>query len=275
MTGEGGNELPRPNIKDSGKENPHEVFERTLETTRQVMDGLVGFATQNGINPIRFSHIPKVFGGEGHILLPPIAVMRRELANAHGESDLNSRTRALTARKTGEVFVPEEQAGSLHDVLHESIHRAAWLRDRELGLNTNTTNIANQLADGFGVSIDASGGIDPQSEYIQRFSETDEDRAHLIKYFTETLRTFTPRVTEGLVEWATQRADGIAKNSGIVIDMNEEDNVYDYEIQKLNKVRIQLMEDEKLTANQVDAKLITAALTGDISDLMPYLSSFI
>lgn len=275
MTGEGGNEFPKFDVKDTGKENPHEVFKRTLETTRQTMDGLVGFATQNGISPIKFSHIPRVFGADGHILLPPIETMRRELANAYGESDRTSRTRALTARKTGEVFVPEEQAGSIHDVLHESIHRAAWLRDRELGLNTNTTNIANQLAGGFGVSIDASGGIDPQSEYIQRFAETDEDRAHLIKYFTETLRTYTPRVTEGLVEWVTQRADSIAKNSGIVTDMHEDDNAYDYEIQKLNKVRTKFMEEEKLTQDQVDAKLITAALTGDISELIPYLSSFI
>lgn len=194
------NNQPKPQELGATKEDPHEVFRKTLETSRQTVDMLVGFATQNGVAPERFSHLTKVFEPDGHILLPPIEVMRAELVKMHGQNDQTMRTRALTARKTGQVFIPEEQAGSVHDVFHESIHRAAWLKDRELGLNTNTTDIVRQLASRFGVTISADGKVDPNSEYIKQYSQTDEEREYLIQFFTETLKEETPKVTEGLTE---------------------------------------------------------------------------
>lgn len=263
----------QPQIQELGaiKEDPHETFRETMETSRQIMDMLVGFATQNGVAPERFSHLTKVFEPDGHILLPPIEAMRAELVKMHGQNDQTMRTRALTARKTGQVFVPEEQAGSVHDVFHESIHRAAWLKDRELGLNTNTTNIVRQLASRFGVTISADGKIDPNSEYIKQYSQTDKERENLIQFFTETLKEETPRVTNGLTEWTTQRANNTATKKEAIVKMAEEDIVYEDEVRYISEVRLKLKEKNGLTDDQVDAKVIEAALTGDVSELLPFL----
>ena len=247
------------------KENPHEVFRQTLETSRQTMASIVSFVTQNGVAPERFSHLTKVFAPEGHVLLPPIETMRTELTRTYGQNDRTMRTRALTARKTGQVFVPEEQSGSVHDIFHESIHRAAWLRDRELGLNTNTTDIVQQLAGRYGVTISADGRVDPNSEYLKRYSQTDEEKENLIQFFTETLKEETSKVTEGLTEWTTQRAEGA------MVKTAEGEMAYEDEVRYINDVRSRLKEKEGITDAQADAKVITAALTGDISELLSYL----
>lgn len=259
-----------PQEVNAPRENPYEVFRQTLEMSRQTMDTLVDFATQNGVVAERFSHLARVFEADGHVLLPPMETMRRELVKIHGESDHTLRTRALMARKTGQVFVPEEQAGSVHDVFHESIHRAAWLRDRELGLSINTTDIVRQLANRYKVTISADGKVDPNSEYIKRFCQTDQERENHIQFFTETLKRETPRVTEGLTEWTTQRVNGMTTKEGVTIKMEEKDRVYEDEIQYINEVRAKLIKKEGLTSDQADAKIITAALTGDISELRPY-----
>lgn len=265
------NNQPRPQEIGIPKENPHELFRKTLETSRQTTDTLVGFATENGVVAERLSHVATVFVSDGHILLPPIETMRRELASIHGESDRTMRTRALTARKTGQVFVPEEQAGSIHDIFHESIHRAAWLRDRQQGLNTNTTDIVRKLASRYGITITEDGRVDPNSEYIKQYAKTDEEIKNLIEFFTETLKGETPRVTEGITEWTTRRARDIAREKGITIEMAEEDMVYDDEVQYVNEIRTRLIEKEGLTDKVADAKLIAAALSGNISELVPYL----
>lgn len=258
----------KPQEVGTSQENPHEVFRQTLEMSKQAMDALVDFATQNGALIERFSHLARVFEVDGHVLLPPMETMRSELVKIHGESDRTMRTRALMARKTGQVFVPEEQAGSVHDVFHESIHRAAWLRDRELGLSTNTTDIVRQLASQ--VTISADGKVDPNGEYIRQFCQTDQERENLIRILTETLRREAPRVTEGLTEWATQRANGMTTKEGVTIKMEGKDMAYEDEVQYINEVRAKLIEKEGLTADQADARIITAAIIGDISELRPY-----
>lgn len=265
------NNQPKPQESVASKENPHEVFQRTLETSRQAMDSLVSFCTTNGIPSEQFSHLEQVFNSDKHILLPPIDTMRAELVKIQGENDLTLRTRALTVRATGEVFVPEEQAGSVHDVLHESIHRAAWLRDRQLELNINTTDILQQLASRFGVTISADGRVDPNSEYIKQYAQTDQERENFIQFFTETLKNQTPKVTEGLTEWTTQKTNGIAVKEGETIKMADEDMAYEDEVKYIREVRAKLKEKEGLTDDQADSKVIAAALTGDISGLLTYL----
>lgn len=262
---------PEPQDASTPKENPHEVFKQTLETSSRAMDALADFATQNGVSAERFPHLTKVFDPDGHILLPPIETMRRELVRMHGESDRTSRTRALTAHKTGQVFVPEEQAGSIHDTLHESIHRAAWLNDRQLGLSTNTSNIANQLASRYGITIAADGKVDPNSEYIKQFASTEEERNNLIQFFTETLKEETTRVTEGITEWTTQRANGMTTSEGTRIRMENVDMAYGAEVQYINDVKSKLISEEGITEGQADAKIIGAAQTGDVGELLPYL----
>ncbi len=259
--------------KEAGipKENPHEVFRQTMEISKQAMYALVDFSIQNGVPPQQFSHISRVFEEDGHVLLPPIENMRAALVKVHGPTDRAMRTRALTTRKTGQVFVPEEQADSVHDVLHESTHRAAWLKDRELGLSINTTNIAIQLASRFGVTITADGKVDPNSDYIKRMAQNEEERENLIQFFTETLKAETPKVTEAITEWVTQKANGVVTKEGKKIILAEEDMAYDDEVRYANEIRVRMMQQNGLTQETVDAKLITAALTGDINELIPHL----
>lgn len=258
-------------VSEASKENPYETFSRTLETSKRIMDLLVNFATQNGVAPESFSHLTKVFGPDGHMLLPPVDVMRAELAKTQGQTDRTMRTRALTARTTGQVFVPEEQAGSVHDILHESVHRAVWLKDKELGLNTKTTNIAKQLAESLGVTISVDGRVDPESEYIKQSLRADEKKEDLVQLLTETLREGTSAVTEGLTEWTTQQAVGIAAAQGVVIEMASKDNAFEDEVRYIDECRSKFQKAEGLTDDRVDAKIIEAALSGDISELLPYL----
>lgn len=197
--------------------------------------------------------------------------MGAKLAKVQGKNDRTMRIRALTAKRTGEVFVPEEQAGSVHDVFHESIHRATWLRDRQLELETNITDIARQLASLYSITITADGRVDPNSEYIKQYAQTDGERKNFIQFFTETLKEQTQRVTEGLTEWTTRKANGMAIGEGTSVKIAEEDNAYEDEVQYMTKVRTELKEKKGLTDEQTDTEIITAALTGDISELLPYL----
>jgi len=265
------NNQPEPQERIIPKENPADIFKKTLETSNQTMSVLVDFATENGVAAERLSHVVRVFEADGHILLPPIDTMRCELAKIQGESDRTRRTRALTARKTGEVFVPEEQAGSVHDIFHESIHRAAWLVDRQQGLGISTTDIVRKLASHYGIAITEDGRVDPNSEYIKQYAETDEEIKNLIEFFTETLRGETLRLTEGITEWTTRRARDIAREKGITIEMAEEDMAYDDEVQYVDEIRTRLKEKEGLTDKVADAKVISAAISGNIIELVPYL----
>lgn len=47
--------------------------------------------------------------------------------------------------------------------------------------------------------------------------------------------------------------------------------VYKDEVKYISEVRLKLKEKEGLSDDQADAKIITAALTGDISELLPFL----
>lgn len=253
------------------KETPEQLFRETLETTRQAMNTLVGFAIENGAEPKKFSHIERVFAEDGHILLPSLKMMRDELAKLHGETDMTRRTEVLTAQKTGEVFVPEEQAGSVHDVFHESIHRASWLHDREQGLGEKTALKVKQLAERYGVQITPDGKIDPNSEYINKYTSNENEKAMLVEYFTETLRKEVPRITEGLTEWATQRANGLVTKEGNKVIMEDSDFAYEDEVKYVNEIKVRMMQKEGITDESADTKLITAALTGDMGELTPYL----
>lgn len=106
---------------------------------------------------------------------------------------------------------------------------------------------------------------------VWHHSQTDEEREYLIQFFTETLKEETPKVTEGLTEWTTQRANNTATKEDAFVKMAEEDVVYKDEVKYISEVRLKLKEKEGLSDDQADAKIITAALTGDISELLPLL----
>lgn len=245
----------QPRLQDMGspKETSSDVFKKTLETSQRTMNILVGFATENGIATERLSHVTRVFDPDGHILLPSIETMKSDLAKIYGE-DRTMGIRAYMSGKTGQVFVPQERGGNVHDVFHESIHRAAWLGDRQRGLNTNTTDIIRKLASDHGMGIAEDGEIVPN-----------------IKFLTESLMEEVVRVTEGITEWTTRKARDIAREKGLTIEMADEDMVNNDKVQYVNKVRTRLIERGGLSDKTADAELIAAALTGNISELLPCL----
>lgn len=60
------NNQPKPQELGATKEDPHEVFRKTLETSRQTMDMLVGFATQNGVAPFTNRRRKRIFNSVLH-----------------------------------------------------------------------------------------------------------------------------------------------------------------------------------------------------------------
>lgn len=255
---------------DKAIENPHERFKETVEISKGVLNGLADFAVKGGIDPSELTHIPTVFDPNGHILLPPVEIMRKEIIKAHGDSDTARRTRALMIRSTGQVFVPEEQAGSVHDIVHESIHRAEWLRNQETGGHATTGGLMlRQLADRMRVTITPKGTVDVHSEYIQEYADTDEERANLVKFFTESLREQRHQVGEGLTEWTTQKAATLNLVPAET-RFKEEDNSYTDEVAQIQELKFKMIASGA-EENQADAQLIAAALSGDISKLVNYL----
>lgn len=261
--------------KEAGvlKETPEQIFRRTIETSRQAITALAEIAIANGIEEQKLAHLGNIFTQDSHILMPPVAVMRAELAKITGrETDITKRTRALRSQKTGQVFVPEEQAGSIHDVLHESIHRATWLHDRVQGLSENQTLLANQLASKYGVTISKDGKIDPDSEYIRTYASNDNERTMLIEFFMQTLKERVPQATEGLTEWATKRANGLTTKEGNKITMMEDDLAYQELVKEIEEIKTKMIKQKGITNEKADAILITAALTGDIEKLFLYFN---
>lgn len=172
MDGEQGitSQQPLREIPAVPEDREHE-FGKTLERTRQTMNTLSKFAVEHGTSVSDFIHLQDVFTEDSHVLLPPLKAMRAELVKIKGDIDTARRTRALHSPKTGQVFVPEEVAGSLHDILHESTHRAGWLHDRQLGLTTDEALLTRQLAERYGIAITPDGKVDPEnSEYIKKYA---------------------------------------------------------------------------------------------------------
>lgn len=254
------------------KESPEQTFKKTLEISKQTMTSLVDFAVSKGIDAKNFDHLANVFTQDSHILMPPVEVMRSELAKiSGGETDSTRRTRALRSQKTGEVFVPEEQTGSIHDVLHESIHRAAWLHDKTLGLSEYQTLLANQLATKYGITITTEGKVDPNSKYIQTYGSNDNEKGELMKYFTNMLKEKVSHVAEGLTEWATRKANGLTTKEGTEIHMPEQELSYSDLVKDFEEVKAKMVSQLNIPAEKADAILITAALTGDIKEILAFI----
>lgn len=247
-----------------------QLFKLIIEHARQALNGLAAFALEHGITTTDFTHLKEVYTDDSHILLPPIEVMRTELVKAGGDYDMAQRTRAFRSQETGQVFIPEEIAGSVHDVLHESVHRAAWLKDRKLGLSVNETQLIRQLAERYGLTITPEGKISLDSPYIQKFGgDNEDDRNRLFEWFTKTLKQESHRIVEGVTEWTTQRAQELSV--GNMVLLASEDFAYPDFVQETNALRDKLIKEKALLREQADAVIITAALTGDFSELLPYI----
>jgi hypothetical protein len=249
-----------------------QLFRATIEYSKQGLKGLSAFALEYGATTADFPHLGEVYTNDSHILLPPIEIMRVELVKAGGNYDKAQRTRALRSQKTGQVFIPEEIAGSVHDVLHESIHRAAWLKDRKLGLSVNETQLIRLLAEKYGLVITSEGKVSLDSPYIQKFGgDNEDDRNGLLEWFTKTLKQESHQLVEGITEWTTQRAQGLYASAGSTVSLASEDFGYPDFVQGTNELRDKLIKEKALSKEQADALIITAALTGDFNELLPYI----
>ena len=252
-------------------DNPEQLFKKSLEISQQVITKLATFAIENGANPNKLTHLTQVFSPGGHILLPPMGIMRKELAKVHGDTETTRNTQAITAKKTGQVFVPEESAGNVHDCLHESIHRASWLYNRLQGLGVNETLLIRAIATQFGLEVTPEGKIGPNSPVLQTLNPDDKTgRDELLKGYTDHLKTEVFIINEGLTEWVTQRADGLILENGQTLNIPEENKRYPYQVEEIEAIREKMFK-AGIEQSKVDAILITAALTGDVAELIPYI----
>lgn len=250
-------------------ENPEAIFNKTLANARLGVGLLTNFAIdQQTLSHEATNILDEVFAPDGHILLPPISIVRKELIKMHGDNDMSRRTRALCSTKTGEVFIPEEQAGSTHDLIHESLHRASWLTNNKLG-DQNGTLMIRQLAERYGITI-KDGKIDLESPYIQKYAQTDTERQDLSDFFTETLKREHAEINEGLAEWATRYVTSLQPATEN-FQMDDKDNAYNDLVADVEMIRAKIIEKDKVSLKQADAILVASALTGDISKISRHL----
>lgn len=224
------------------------LLHQSVETSRKATSSLIEYAVAHGTDKARFSHLEEVWKSEGFHLIPTEAMPKGMVA--------------ATAPATGEVYVGDKYADRFEAIFHESVHRAA-----HLGRKTNgTPSFLSQLATMYRYTIPEPGKIElVDSSSLQRFPE--EERNDVLAIWYEELKKDREKLEEGLTEWTVQKSNGMKTIDNEDIKIKEEFRLYPDQVNAIETLKEKLQIYRKYTPEQAGTYLITAALTGNISDL--------
>lgn len=233
---------------------PQEKLSQSIKTAKKIIDSLVIFATQHGIHKDKFANLNNVWVGNGFLLLPNEMMDSAIIETKGWSKDQAVNLRATTSNETGEVFAREEYADKVHDIAHESVHRAVILA-RNAGI---VPSLRKQIAPVYDLLLTKDDELDPQSiALLSRPEKKDEIRTH----FSQAIKQFD----EGITEWVVQQANKIrGEGAGII---SEADYKYPDQVKGIIKMIEKYREKSGLSEEASIAVFIEAALTGDISKI--------
>lgn len=254
--GDEGKELP--NDEGQVKERiatPDSELRRSLDFAKAAIGALSDFAVQNGARDTDLSHIDKIWNEESFHLLPR-KLIKKGLEEAGRDSESASLVSGLTARKTGDVFIPEEDPGNTHTVIHESIHRASYSTGEP-----NKDLLERQVAEECDFRLTDKGTLDPNSPYFRNKPNDDNE----LKLWGSFVGQVASQLREGLTEWAAQRAEALVSDRGFVGGMVLPGKKYPDQVDWIEKMKKDFQQKSGTSEHEADAVFIHAALSGNIS----------
>jgi len=248
-------------LENQNQEPKSEISEDTLTEVREMFSALVKLAA-NADQSIQFPTPEEIVSTNHYIILADDQL--QEKYRSLCSLDTAESVGGFLDTQTGDVYIAKSHKDNPHVILHESVHRSQWLFTNHQGKNL-VTSFTGQLAKQYGFELQNQGVIDLNKGYLSCIADKKE-RSELLSFFNPILVKQSSEVLEGLTEYATQ--------AGLATAAKENANdiwvAYLLKVLKVDKLQRLLMQGERLTQSQAQESILAAALTGEISKLLPY-----
>ncbi len=215
-------------------------LEQSVEKVAGMFDTLVKYAIANGANPEIFAHIPKVCNPK---MFTPIAM----------EGGLLGTVNAL-----GIVEINSHSATDAAVVAHEATHRAQRLASGNIG--------REEIAELYGIHM-LKDEVDTHSDRYHGLSHDEREKKGQVD--KEVVVVACKKVLEGLTDWAVEKAKQLqTEHQGSSIIPADRPQNYPDQIALINVIKRSIQQQGDLSSEETDARILTAALTGDFKYLI-------